>query len=337
MLRKIIGQRVLQSPSRRRQLMTRMVKQRQAEMARVADELLAPNSFTAVLVGTGTPVPSERAQSSVAIFANGRFLLFDTGHGCLNSIQKHNLPIGKIDAVFLTHYHSDHIADLGEVINWSWIMGRHNTLSVYGPEGVSEIVAGFAAVYRLDNIYRNAHHGEEIMPLSGAGAESKQFDVASDGSMSVVYDEHNIIVKTFEVNHDPAKPAVGYRIDYQGKSVVISGDTVLLPSLEAACQGADLLICDAMNHEIIAEIEAIQREIGNNVMAHIMNDVRDYHIDVPEIGQLAASANVKHVALLHLMPTVNQPAQLEAFFVQPLAAHYSGKITVGEDGLKIEL
>ncbi len=337
MLRKIVGKRVMQSPTMRRQMMMRIIKERRAELDRVSAELLNDHSFTVVLCGTGTPLPSNRAQTSVAIFANGQFLLFDAGHGALGSMQQSKLPIGKLDAVFLTHYHADHFADLGEVINRSWIMGRRSALPVYGPEGVDEVVNGFAAAYRLDNLYRNAHHGDDIMPMSGAVVESKQIDYANDGSMNVVYEHYGVVVKAFEVNHEPAKPAVGYRIEYNGKAVVISGDTILLPSFEAACKNADLLVCDAMNHEIIADIESIQRELGYENNAHMMRDVRDYHIDVHEIGQLAASAKVKHVALLHLMPTVNDPTQLQAFFTEPVATKYRGKVTVGEDGMKIKV
>ena len=93
MLRKIVGKRVMQSPKMRRQMMLRIVKERRAEMDRVSAELLNANTFTVVLCGTGTPIPSDRAQTSVAVFANGQFLLFDAGHGALGSIQQHNLPI----------------------------------------------------------------------------------------------------------------------------------------------------------------------------------------------------------------------------------------------------
>lgn len=328
---------LLSRPTFRKRLLTRVFQGRLARAQAIAEKLMRPGAFTAVCVGTGVPLPSGRAQTSVAVFVNGRFFLFDAGDGCLNAIGRQALPIGELEAVFMTHYHSDHFADLGEVINRSWIMGRTHTLPVYGPAGVNEIVDGFTMAYRLDNIYRNAHHGDEIMPLSNAGAKAKRFDAPADGSMLTVFEEDGIVIKTFEVNHDPAKPAVGYRIEYGGKSLVISGDTIRVPALDAACQSADLLICDVMNHQVIGEIEQMLLEAGEKRNARFMHDVPDYHIDVHDLGEMAQAAGVKELALVHIMPSVNVRPQLKAFFIDPVAEKYKGKISVPHDGQSFEL
>ncbi len=323
---------LLKRPTFRQRMLTRVFQGRLSRAQEITEKLLKPGGFTAVCVGTGTPVPSGRAQTSVAVFINGRFFLFDAGDGCINAIGHQNLPIGQLEAAFMTHYHSDHIADLGEVINRSWIMGRSHTLPVYGPEGIAEIVEGFTKAYRLDNIYRNAHHGDEIMPLPTAGASAKRFDAPADGSMLTVFEDGGIVIKTFEVNHDPAKPAVGYRIEYGGKVLVISGDTIRVPALDAACQAADLLICDVMNHEVIFELEQVLLTAGERRNSKFMHDVPDYHIDVHDLGEMAQSAGVKHVALVHLMPSVDRRPQIKAFFIDPVAEKYTGKISVPKDG-----
>ena len=95
-------------------------------------ELLDPTKVTVVTCGTGGPFPSQRAQSCLAVFVNGQFLLFYAGDRAQDSMEDLNLPVTDIDAMFLTHFHSDHIADLGEVMSRSWILGREKPLAVYG-------------------------------------------------------------------------------------------------------------------------------------------------------------------------------------------------------------
>ena len=158
------------------------------------------------------------------------------------------LPLGALSGVLLTHYHSDHIADLGEVLLWSWIQAggrRASPLPVYGPPGVAEVVGGFARAYALDAGYRTAHHGADRLPPGGARARAipiklppsdepsgKPSDGDGDddgetaGGTAVVVDEGGLRITAFRVHHEPASPAYGYRVDYRGRSAVVSGDTV---------------------------------------------------------------------------------------------------------------
>ncbi|MGB0385025.1 MAG: MBL fold metallo-hydrolase [Ardenticatenaceae bacterium] len=335
MIREFLVGLLMRSPRIQKRAIKRMAQSRMQKRSQTAQELLRRDAITVVLSGTGTPLPSERAQSSVAIFVNGQFLLFDCGHRAMRSMEVHNLPLGQLNAVFLTHYHSDHFADLGEVINRSWIFGRRHILPVYGPPGVVDVVTGFAKAYHLDNGYRTAHHGEEITPSASAPAKAHEFAYDESGAPVVVYEQDGVIVKAFAVNHFPAKPAVGFRIEYKGKVVVISGDTIVVPPLLEQSKNADLLICDVMNKEIVALMESALRELGNHSNAKIMQDIPDYHMDVHDVGQLAQKNGVKHLALTHLVPTVTAKAQVRAFFEEPVAQHYAGKLTVGEDGTRI--
>ncbi len=93
---------------------------------------------------------------------NGQFLLFDAGDGAQRSMEKLLFPVGDLTAVFITHFHSDHMADVGEVVSRSWLQGRWTALTVYGGEGISRVVEGFNSIYALDANYRVAHHGAEI-------------------------------------------------------------------------------------------------------------------------------------------------------------------------------
>ena len=117
----------------------------------------------------------DRAQTATAVFAGAQFLLFDCGDGAERAMEAQGLPMSNLNAVFITHFHSDHFADLGEVIDRSFIMGRRHQLTVYGPEGTHQLVSGFTAAYAKEYAHRTEHHGPESMPPQYAGAQSVEF------------------------------------------------------------------------------------------------------------------------------------------------------------------
>jgi ribonuclease Z len=316
--------------------MLRTMKARRAVRDATAQALNRKDALTVVLVGTGCPLPSDRAQASTAVFAGGQFLLFDCGDGASQSIDALQLPIEQLDAVFVTHYHSDHFADLGEIIDRSWLLGRREVLDVHGPTGITELVDGFKQAYRLEQGYRTAHHGPEIMPPASAGAQARPFEAETSGAPVVIYDKMGVVVKAFAVNHPPVHPAVGYRVEYGGKVVVISGDTTATDSLVEQSRDADLLCAEVMNMALVEQMEKANEEIGNHSLAHILNDIRKYHIDVRQLGELAQQAKVKRLALTHMIPPV--PKAAAAFvFKGPVSQPYRGEVIVGEDGTKIVL
>jgi ribonuclease Z len=312
----------------------RLVKSRAAARAQAVKELDRTDAITCVLVGTGSPMPSDRVQACTAVFAGGQFLVFDCGDGAEHAMESFDLPVASLDAVFITHFHSDHFADLGEVIDRSWLLGRRKILPVHAPTGIPQILAGFSQAYQLEYGYRTAHHGEGVMPREFAAAEPHPFDASDNGEPIVVYDHEGVVVKAFAVNHPPVHPAVGYRIEHAGKVVVISGDTTTCESLVAQSADADLLCAEAMNMTMVEQLEAANKQLGNEMVAHIMHDIRSYHADVNELGKLAEQAKVKRLALTHLLPPVGAIAAM-AIFKKPAAAAYHGEIIVGEDGTRI--
>ena len=104
------------------------------------------------------------------MLAGGEFVLVDVGPGSWETVATSGLPTGDLSAMLLTHFHSDHIGDLGEAITQSWIAGRARPLDVYGPTGTERVVAGFDQAYAADAQYRTAHHGEQFMPAGAAAA-----------------------------------------------------------------------------------------------------------------------------------------------------------------------
>jgi ribonuclease Z len=146
---------------------------RQIEQALAANDrsILQSPDLNVVLCGTGSPLPDkDRAGACTAVLAGGEFVLVDVGPGSWETVQLAGLPTGDLSAILLTHFHSDHIGDLGEAVTQSWIAGRPHPLDIYGPTGTTRVVDGFAQAYELDNHYRNVHHGEEYMPNAAAHA-----------------------------------------------------------------------------------------------------------------------------------------------------------------------
>jgi ribonuclease Z len=293
------------------------------------------NAMAVILCGTGRPLPSQRAQSCTVVFAGGQCLVFDVGNGAVRSMEALDVPLAHVHAIFLTHFHSDHIADLGEIIDRSWLTGRREQLYVYGPERVTEIVNGYMAAYNLEYGYRTAHHGAKMLPPHAVGATAIAFTAPVDEEAMVVYEQGGIVVKSFKVNHSPVIPAVGYRIEYAGRVVVISGDTTVTNTLLTYSRGADVLVSEVMNKALIQQMEVESRSSGLHFNAAILHDVLAYHMDVSDVGNLAQQAQVKRLALTHLIPPLDNRVLAKRFFRHPIRKRYHGEIFLGKDGTHI--
>lgn len=306
-----------------------------ATAAEVRDTLLDPDVITVVTCGTASPIPPRtRAQSCTAVFVNGQFLLFDAGDGAVPSMENLNLPLPDLTAVFLTHYHSDHVADVGEAISRSWILGRRTPLPVYGGQSVERVVEGFNHIYALDYNYRTAHHGETLFPPDSTGADARL--ILNPGPVgSAVYEENGVTVTAYNVDHSPVLPALGYRIDYAGKSVAISGDTIDTEGLRNMSQGADVLVSEVMNKSFVEDAECALRRLGDEDNASILKDIRTYHIDVEELAELAEGAGVGTLVLTHQVPAVDDEAQIGLVFRAPISAIYGGELVVAVDGTTV--
>ena len=173
------------------------------------------------LCGTSSPLPAPgRAQACVAVETPDHLYIVDAGSGSAATAQLSGIPLGKLRGILLTHYHSDHISDIGDFNLNSWVAGRPAPLQIIGPEGVSRIVEGLNITYELDRGYRVAHHGAELLNPEIGILQSRTIEEG------VIVDEDELRITAFEVSHPPIEPAYGYRLDYSGRSVVISGDSL---------------------------------------------------------------------------------------------------------------
>lgn len=290
------------------------------------------------LCGSGAPLPDpRRASACTAVIAGKRFYVVDTGPGSERKLELMRLNPGNVTAVLLTHFHSDHIGDLGELMLKRWSGGgRENPLVVFGPEGVEIVVQGFNNAYSLDNQYRILHHGPETVPPSGAGGVAKAFNFPRGQDEIIVINDFGLKVTAFLVDHSPVKPAVGYRFDYKGRSVVISGDTIPVPSLRKQAKGVDLLVQEALQPTMVGMLKEVAQKVGRTNTAKIMGDIPSYHTSPEDAARMAAEAGVRHLLLTHILPPL-PVSDLKPAFLGKAKKIFQGPITVGEDGMLFSL
>lgn len=297
-----------------------------------------PDGLHIALCGSGSPLPDpRRASSCTAVIAGKNLYLVDAGPGSERKLELMRLNPGKVKALFLTHFHSDHIGDLGELMLKRWSGGSRKTpLDVFGPTGVETVVKGFDQAYSLDHEYRIMHHGPETVPPSGAGGTARTFSFPEGEDEKVIIEEEGLKVTAFPVDHTPVKPAVGYRFDYKGRSVVISGDTVPVQSLLNQARGSDLLVHEALQPILISRLKDIAQKIGRTNTAKIMGDILNYHTSPEDAARIAEKAGVRYLLLTHIIPPL-PVADLKAAFLGEARKLYRGPITVGEDGMLFSL
>ena len=299
-----------------------------------------PDGLHLALCGTGSPFPDPtRAGPCSAIIAGERLFIIDTGEGSGRTLGYMGIPAAKIEAIFLTHFHSDHIDGIGPFLLQRWGVGTFQTPTpVYGPTGVEQVVDGFRAAYVLDFGYRIAHHTPKIMPPGGSGGKGMPFALPQpgQGDQVVVLEDKGLKVTAFRVDHAPIDPAVGYRFDYKGRSVVITGDTKKTPSVQALSKGVDILVHEALQPTLVKLLETGFANKNQNNMSQVMRDILNYHTTPEEAAAQAAVAGAKELVLNHIVPPLPLRFAYPAF-LGDAAKFYDKPITVGEDGMLFSL
>ncbi|MBY9015669.1 MAG: MBL fold metallo-hydrolase [Candidatus Lokiarchaeota archaeon] len=301
------------------------------------EKILKDDSIRIFLIGSGGPFNNEvRLASCIAVIAGGEFFLIDIGPGTSRIIDIMRLPIPHLSKILLTHFHSDHIGDLGEANMMSWANGRTKALEVYGPEGVEKVVNGFIMAYEHDTGYRVAHHGKDIMLPEAGTPISKTIEFSDPNERILCFGTNGLKVYAFQVDHSPAEPAVGYRIEYKGNAVVITGDTKKTDTLAEHCEGADILFSEAISYDLLNNmIEGLKR---NNLTrpAKILKDIQDYHMDPVVAAKVAKEAGVKKLVYVHITPPLTNKATGE-LYLKGVSEIFDGVIILGRDRMKFKL
>ena len=287
-------------------------------------------------LGTGTPqLGTGRMPAANAVIAGEEFIVIDTGEGASRTMGALHLPIQRVKTILITHWHSDHFAGLGQVLNQSWNADRNHDIAIYGPEGVEGVVSGLARQYEKDIGFRSGGHVEHNKPEFALGT-AHTLNPDPNENLVTVFERNGVKVSVFNVDHGHVKPAFGYRIDYKGKSVVFSGDTIATPRMVPAAMNVDLLIHEAMNMRVMSNAVIALRDLGNQVESDRAQAVMSYHADTIELAKIAAQAKVGKLVLTHVIPA---PANgiIARFIVSGMDEHYAGPIVIAEDGMEFTL
>jgi ribonuclease Z len=290
-----------------------------------------PDGLHVAICGSGGPFPDgDRGAPCTAVIAGKRLFIVDAGEPSGRTLGR--MGVGGDSVVLLTHFHSDHIDGLGNVALQRWGGGNLTTpLKLYGPPGVERIAAGFTEAYAFDAGYRTAHHNADVMPPSGAGIVAQPFVIPDGADSVVVLEEDGVKITAFRVDHGPVEPAVGYRFDYKGRSVVISGDTAASPVVTRYAKGADLLVHEALSPELVKLLHDAAIKAGKPKRAKIMADIPNYHTTPVEAAGIAEKAGVKALVLTHIVPPLPLRA-LEGPFLGKAREGFKGSLWIARDG-----
>lgn len=287
---------------------------------------LDPKALHVAFCGTGSPLPSrDRAAACTAVYAGGKLFVFDAGEGSGKTLSMMGLPLGKIEGVYLTHLHSDHFEGLGPLALQRWAGASAATpLPLFGPVGTEKIAEGLNIAYQPDSQFRMAHHGPKVVPPSGYGF------AATILKPGIVYNKAGIRITAFAVHHDPVTPAYGYRLDWQGRSVTISGDTAKSTELAKVAKGTDLLVHEVLNPRLTEIMAQAAERNGQPNRAKIFRDIPGYHTPPEDAGDIATLADARMLAFTHIVPAV--PGPLMGLVIQGADQHYKGPIRAMRDG-----
>ena len=282
--------------------------------------------FKVTLLGTGDPIPRpDRWGPATLVQVAGQDLLFDVGRGAATRLVQMGVSLSGLDATFLTHFHHDHLIGLDDVWMTGWIPPpfgrRQKPMEVWGPTGTANLLSNLEEAFVLNTETRIP---DELLAPEGIVLVAHEFD--EDG---VVYEKDGVVVTAFAVNHgDLIKPAYGYRVDYDGRSVVISGDTKFDRNLIAAAKGADLIVHEVAlaSDELLASSEQFRR-----IVAH--------HTTPEEAGIVFAEVNPKLAVYTHFVilsgPTI--PEAPLSTLIPRTRTNYDGPLVIGEDLMSFDI
>lgn len=293
-------------------------------MAMIPGVAIAQETFRVTLVGTGTPTPQPlRLGPATLVEVGNQKLLFDAGRGVPIRLSQLRIPMARIDTLFITHYHSDHVSGIPDLWLTGWLPAggqRKQPFRVIGPTGAKELMSNLERAYAADVRIRIA---DQKLPAVGVSVITEEF--SSDG---VVYERDGVRVTAFEVDHgDEIKPAYGYRIDYKGRSVLISGDTRFSENLIRNGKGVDLLV-----HAIAGS----KPELLQNI---VVRRILDHHTLPPEAATVFNRTKPKLAVYTHFVlprtETVTPPTVEE--IIAETRKTYAGPLQAGEDLMSFDI
>jgi ribonuclease Z len=271
------------------------------------------------LLGTGSPIPdANRAGPSTLVRAGGQTFLVDCGRGVQQRLTAAGAGANGLTALLLTHLHSDHIADLGDVIITRWVTTftpDPPPFLIIGPPGTAEVVDATLKAFGFDIGYRIAHHADLASPPP---LEVREY------TEGVVWDRDDVQIRVAPTDHRPVTPTIGFRVEHNDASVVLAGDTVPCASLDALAKGAGALVHTVIRKDLV-EAMPMQR----------IKDICDYHSSVEEAAATATRTGVGILILTHYVPGI-APGQEDDWRALAASA-FDRQIELGDDLHRVEV
>ena len=285
--------------------------------------LAQPSKTRLILLGTGGGPRPRQAVSAPAqvIVINGAAYVVDCGDGVARQLVSAGVSLSSLRHVFITHQHSDHNADYGNLLLLGWTVGLQSRIDTWGPPPLTQMTRQFFELNAFDINTRIADEGRPpLVPLI------HPHDISAGG---LILEDDNVKVTAALVEHPPIKMAFAYRFDAKDRSIVISGDTAMSKNLIALAKGADVLVHEAL---WVPAVDRIVAKIQNaaTLKEHIINS----HTSAEDCGRVAEAAGVKTLVLSHLVPP-DDPAITDQMWIDAARKHFSGNIIVGKDLMEI--
>jgi len=271
------------------------------------------------LLGTGCPqADPERFGPATLVRAGGRQFLIDCGSGVTQRLLAAHSCGAELDAVLLTHLHSDHVVDLYQLIVSSWHQGRARPQRIFGPPGTRAFAEATMELWRREREQRIAW---ERRPSTAA----LELDVV-EFAEGRIWDADGVRIAAFEVDHRPVQPAFGFLFETRAGRVALSGDTRVCDNLIAWAKGVDLLVHECFIHEAMVARRGGRIDPG-------LENVAAYHTRSSEVGKVASRARARALLLTHFVPVAFDRDALLA----DVGADFVGPVIVGEDLLSVDL
>jgi len=276
-----------------------------------------------ILLGTGGGPRPRKASSAPAqvIVVNETPYVIDCGDGVGRQLVLAGVSLDKLRHIFVTHHHSDHNADYGNLIWLAWAAGLRTRIDAWGPPPLQRMTELFLEMNAYDIDTRIANEGRvPLAPLVHV------HELSSGG---IVMKDENVRVTAALVDHPPVVPAFAYRFDAADRSIVISGDTTRSENLVKLAQNADVLVHSVL---YVPAVDRLVGRVGN--AATLKQSIVAHQTSVDDAGRVAEAAGVKTLVLSHLVPA-DDPEVTDQMWIDAARAHFRGKVIVGRDLLEI--
>lgn len=278
-----------------------------------------------ILLGTaGGPTPKKnRAAPAQMILIDGEAYVIDCGNGVAQQIVKAGIKLSAIRHVFLTHHHSDHNADYGNLMLLAWAADLNHRIDTYGPAPIKRMTQQFLALNEFDINTRIVDEGRKPLKSFIYPHELKR-----DG---LVMQSQQVKVIATQVVHPPVAPSFAYRFEHQGKAIVISGDTSYSENLVRLAQGADVLVHEIMHTPSLDQLLATEPN-ATRLKEHLLAS----HSTAEQVGRVATEAKVKKLVLSHFVPG-GYPYLDDRVWLNAVRPYFDGEIIVGSDLMEIQV